>query len=117
MMLNNIDDRARGLIKSISSNLIRAQSEENTDITNRNRHLEKAGFGSVRLANLLFERGDFIESSRYLLSAANSYEAAEAFNQATACYDKIIEIGEQDFLDKGKEGLSRLNDVIKDKKY
>jgi len=115
-MFNNIDNQTRGLIKAISSNLVRAQQEEKNDLTNRNRYLEKAGFDSVRLAHILFEKGNRIESSRYLLSAANSYEAAEAYNQSTACYDKIIKIGEQDFLNKAKEGLSRLRDAKKDPK-
>ncbi len=115
-MFNNIDNQSRGLIKAISSNLVRAQQEEKNDLTNRNRYLEKAGFDSVRLAHILFEKENRIESSRYLLSAANSYEAAEAYNQSTACYDKIIEIGEQDFSNKANEGLSRLRDAKKDKK-
>ena len=116
-MFNNIDIQTRELIKEISSNLVRAQQEENNDLTNRNRYLEKAGFVSVRLAHLLFERKNNIESSRYFLSAANSYEAAEAFNQATACYDKIIEIGNQDFINKAQDGLYRLNNIKKDDAY
>ncbi|MDP3104326.1 MAG: hypothetical protein Q8M95_06935 [Candidatus Methanoperedens sp.] len=115
-MFQNIDVQTRGLIKTISSNLIRAQKEENKDLTNRNRYLEKAGFDSVRLAHHLFEQRNNTESSRYLLSAAHSYESAEAFNQARACYDKIIEIEEQDFIDKAKEGITQLSDIIKCKK-
>lgn len=112
-MINNIDIQTRELIKAISSNLVRAQQEENNDLTNRNRYLEKAGFESIRLAHLFLERGNHIESSRYFLSAANSYEAAEAFNRATACYDKIIEIGDH-FINKAQEGLYRLNYIKKD---
>ncbi|MFZ3060358.1 MAG: hypothetical protein WA102_11570 [Candidatus Methanoperedens sp.] len=115
-MFNNIDDQERGLIKTISSNLVRAQKEEKKELTDRNRYLEKAGFDSVRLAHLLFEKENRIEGSRYLLSAAHSYEAAEAFIQATACYDKIIELGEPDFLNRAIEGSSRLNEIKKDKK-
>lgn len=109
MILDNMDETMRKLIRTISSNFIRAQKEEDGDITNRNRYLEQASFGSIYLARLLSEREDLIESSRYLLSAAHSYEKAGAINHAIACYDKIIEIGERDFLHKAREGLSTLN--------
>jgi len=108
MILDNMDETMRKLIRTISSNFIRAQKEENGDITNRNRYLEKASFDSIYLARLLSERGAIIESSRYLLSAAHSYEKAGAINYAIACYDKIIEIGETDFSNDAREGLSML---------
>jgi len=108
MILDMMDEPMRKLIKIVSSNLIRAQREENRDITKRNRYLEEASFVSIHLARLLSERGDLVESSRYLLSAAHSYEKAEAINHAIACYDKIIEIGETDFSNDAREGLSVL---------
>ena len=108
MILDTMDEPMRKLIKTVSSNLIRAQREENRDITKRNRYLEQASFGSIYLARLLSERNDLIESSRYLLSAAHSYEKAGAINPAIACYEKIIETGETDFSNDAREGLSML---------
>lgn len=109
MTLRDINGEEKRLIKAISSNLIRAQKEENKNIYKRNRYLEKAGFDSVYLSLFLFKKENTIESSRYLFSAAHSYEKAEAHNQAISCYDRIIEIGHQDYLDKAQEGLSRIN--------
>lgn len=109
MMPVDMNEQIRSLVKAVSSNLIRAQKEEGRDIARRNRYLEKAGIDSVSLAWLFLKRNDNIASSEYLLSAAYSYETAEAFNQARACYDKIIEIGKQDFLHEARNGLFRLN--------
>ena len=108
MILDKMDEPMRKLIKTVSSNFIRAQREENRDLTKRNRYLEEASFDSIYLARLLSEREDLIESSRYLLSAAHSYEKAGAINHAIACYEKIIETGETDFSNDAREGLSML---------
>lgn len=110
-----MNDKEKRLIKAVSSNLIRAQKEENKDISQRNRYLEQASFDSVHLSQFLLETGNNIESSRYLFSAAHSYEKVEAFNQAMACYDKIIEIAHQDFLDQAQESLSSLYGTIHEK--
>lgn len=108
MILDKMDGQVRELIKTVSSNFICAQREENGDITKRNRYLEEASFVSIHLARLLSDREDLIESSRYLLSAAHSYEKAGAINHAIACYEKMIEIGETDFSNDAREGLSML---------
>lgn len=107
MTFIDISDTEQKLIKAVSSNLIRAQMEENKDTSKRNRYLENASFESVHLSRLFLKEGNNIESSRYLMSAAYSFEKAEALNQAVACYNKIIEIEHQDFIDEAKEGLSR----------
>lgn len=109
----DFDNTEQNIIKAVSSNLIRAQMEENRDTSKRNRYLEKASFESIHLSRLFLEKENNIESSRYLISAAYSFEKAEALNQAKACYDKVIEIEHQDFIEEAKEGLSRL---IKEKK-
>jgi len=105
----DFDDSEQKIIKAVSSNLIRAQIEENKDTSKRNRYLEEASFKSIHLSRLFLEKGNNIESSRYLMSAAYSFEKAEAINQAVACYEKVIEIEHQDFIEEAKEGLSRLN--------
>jgi len=47
MILDKMDGKVRELIKTVSSNLIRVQREENRDLTNRNRYLEEASFVST----------------------------------------------------------------------
>lgn len=109
-----MNDQIRGLVKSISSNLIRAQREEQTstpDIANKDLYLDKASSDSVYLAKMLFEMEDYNGSSRYFLSAANSYESAQAISQSIACYEKIIEIGISEFIDEARDGLSRVNNL------
>lgn len=109
-------DRINILIKSITSNLLRAQRAEHNvkDRTERNYFLDKASADSVYLAKLLLETGDYRESSRYFLSAAHSYERAGAFIQSKACYDKLLEIAIPEFIEKAKKGLINLNSVKKD---
>ena len=108
MMMN--DARMRILTKDISSNLIRAQQEENKgkDFSIRNSLFDQAGYDSVLLAKLLIKADDPTEGSRYFLSAAYSYEKSGAINQAISCFRKIIDIGEGEFLDRAREGLSRV---------
>jgi hypothetical protein len=107
------DVRTKNLIKVVSSNLIRAQREEEygKDVSLRDSFLDKAGFDSVLLAKILLQKNDFTESSRYFLSAAYSFEKSGALNQAMACYNKIINIGEGEFVDYAKVGISRLDSI------
>jgi hypothetical protein len=113
-IVNN--DQIRKLIKSISSNLIRAQKEESnrTDRTIRNNYLDKASADSVYLAKILLEMGELEECSKYFLSAAYSYEKVGACNQSMACYDKLLELGVDEFIDKAKDGLNRLASFKRD---
>lgn len=108
--------RIKNLIKGVSSNLIRAQQEEEHggDASLINSFLDKASFDSVLLAKFLIKENDLIESSRYFLSAAYSFEKSGAFNQAMACYNKIITIGEEEFLDYAKVGISQLDSIKND---
>jgi hypothetical protein len=76
--------------------------------------LDKAGFDSVFVAKILLEAGDPIESSEYFLSAAYSYEESGASVQAISCFNKLLDIGVDEFLDRAKEGLSRIISVKKD---
>ena len=115
-MVTDEREEIRILIKSVTSNLLRAQREEHntTDRTARNYFLDKASADSVYLAKLLLEIGDHRESSRYFLSAAHSYERAAAFIQSKACYDKLLEIGVEEFIEKAKSGLDNLDSLRKD---
>lgn len=109
-------DKINILIKSVTSNLLRAQREEHNvkDRTERNYFLDKASADSVYLAKLLLENGDNQESSRYFLSAAYSYERAGAFVQSKACYDRLLEIGVPEYIEKAKKGLISLSSLKKD---
>lgn len=114
MMLENA--QMKNLVKAISSNLIRAQNEERNekDSSLRNSFLDMAGYDSVFLAKLLLEINDSVESSRYFLSAAFSYEKSGALNQSLACFNKIKEIGEEAFITDAEEGISRINSIKKE---
>lgn len=105
-------NRINQIIKSVSSNFIRAQQNENGDITLRNRYLEKASMDSIILAQLLQKENNIFESSRYLLSAATAFEKACAINQAKACYIKIIELNHPDFVKKAKSRKDKLVKII-----
>lgn len=114
LLLDNV--RITQLIKAVSSNLIRAQQEEKKDGDESliNSFLDKAGFDSVLLAKYFLKENDPVEGSRYLLSGAYSFEKSGAFNQALACYNKIINIGEEEFLDQATLGISRLDSIEND---
>lgn len=100
------NDEIRALVKAISSNLIRAQREEGRDLNYRNRYLEAAGSDSILLGRLLLdEYNNKVESSEYFLSAGHSFEESGALNPSRTCYEKVIEIGLQDFKDIASEGL------------
>ncbi len=103
------NDEIRVLVKAISSNLIRAQREEGRDLNSRNRYLEAAGSDSILLGRLLLdEYNNKVESSEYFLSGGRSFEESGALNPSRTCYEKVIEIGLQDFRDFAKEGLERI---------
>jgi len=104
------NNEIKGLVKAISSNLIRAQMEEKRDLNLRNKYLESAGSDSIILGRLLLEF-DNVESSKYFLSAGRSFEESGAINRSRTCYEKVIEIGVADFIDKAMAGLERLDGV------
>ena len=111
-MMNLIkNNEIKRLVKAISSNLIRAQMEEKSDLKLRNKYLEAAGSDSISLGRLLFELDEKVESSRYYLSAGRSFEESGAINRSRTCYEKIIEIGVDNFIDKAKEGLERFENL------
>jgi hypothetical protein len=108
-MMNLIENsEIKGRVKAISSNLIRAQMEEKMVL--RNKYLESAGSDSIALGRLLLDV-DNVESSRYFLSGGRSFEESGAINCSRTCYEKVIEIGVDDFIDKAKAGLERLDSV------
>lgn len=114
---SSYDESIRGIIRAISSNLIRAQREENDnkkDMTIRDYYLDKASADSVRLAKILFETEDYTECSRYFLSAAYSYEKAGALNQSIACFDRLIEINHPEFIERAKDGLKKVVSLKKE---
>lgn len=113
MFPDSINAEAMALMRSVSSNLIRAQQEEilTKDITKRDSYLDKASSESVQLAQYLLDIGDNKLSSEYFLSAAYSYKKSEAYHQSKACFDKVVEIGEDDFLEEAREGLRKLNNI------
>jgi len=98
----------KGRVKAISSNLIRAQMEEKMVL--RNKYLESAGSDSIALGRLLLDV-DNVESSKYFLSGGRSFEESGAITCSRTCYEKVIEIGVGDFIDKAKAGLERLDSV------
>ena len=98
------------LVKVISSNLVRAQMEEKMDLYLRNKYLESAGSDSISLGRLLLEY-DKVESSKYFLTAGRSFEESGAINRSRTCYERLIEIGVGDFIDKAREGLERLENL------
>jgi len=104
------NNEIKGLVKAISSNLIRAQMEEKMDLNLRNKYLESAGSDSISIGRLLLEF-DNVESSKYFLSAGHSFEESGAINRSRTCYEKVIEIGVGDFIDRAREGLERLDRV------
>jgi len=108
------NENVRELMKKVSSNLMRAQIEENRDVSVRNKYLEQAGSDSVKLGRLLIELGDCHEASRYFLSAAFSFKKPYAITQARACFQKVIELDEPDFVDQAKVELSQLREIEKD---
>ena len=111
-MMNLIkNNEIKRLVKAISSNLIRAQMEEKSDLKLRNKYLEAAGSDSISLGRLLFELDEKLESSKYYLSAGRSFEESGAINRSRTCYEKIIEIGVDTFIDKAKEGLERFENL------
>ncbi len=102
------NENYRNLVKKISSYLMRAKMEENRNINLRNKYLEIAGIFSIKLGNFLLIEGEKIESSRYLLSAGDSFMESQAFQQSKSCFNKVIEIGISQFIDEAKEKLSLL---------
>ena len=98
------------LVKAVSSILIRAQMEEKMDLQLRNKYLESTGSDSIILGRLLLVV-DKVESSKYFLSAGRSFEESGAINRSRTCYEKVIEIGLGDSINKAKEGLERLDSV------
>jgi hypothetical protein len=101
------NNEIKRLVKTISSNLIGAQREEKRDLNFRNKYLEAAGSDSILLGSLLLDF-DKVESSKYFLSAGRSFEESGAIDRSKTCYEKVIEIGVDDIIDKAREGLKRL---------
>lgn len=110
-MMNLIkNNEIKRLVKKISSNLIRAQMEEKMNLKLRNEYLELAGSDSILLGKLLLDF-DKVESSKYFLSAGRTFEESGAINRSKTCYEKVIEIGVDDFIDKARVGLERLESL------
>ncbi len=103
-MIDIRDNDIKKLIKAINSNLIRAHQEEDT--YTKNLYLKLAGLYSCDLGELIKE--DTIESSKYFLSGAYSFENSGDEDLAKMCYEKVIEIGINGFVNKAKEGLDRV---------
>lgn len=103
------DDTILALVRSISSNLIRAQRESRKykkDSALENKYLILASMDSYCLASLLLKQGNYKISSRYFLSAGHSFKFIHNFKRAMLSYDKAAMVGLPEYLDDAKSGFS-----------
>jgi len=113
-------ENEKEIVRNISSDLIRAQRQENKDLKKKNQYLERAANESVKIANYYLKNNNHKKSIEYFLTAANSYEKSNALFQSKSCYKKLLDIYNEDktefydYYEKSKEGLSRIKKIIEE---